>query len=148
MLSGAVTAAEDVVVLDHPWLLGVAPASRVLLADGSEELADLLDLALASEEFDGSPDHVGEVVQWHDLGAVRMACELLEVALPDGVVVLHDELHVEGQRVEWWMVDGVPHAADSPEGLGRALAWVSERWADRHTFVALISDPSAATLLG
>jgi hypothetical protein len=148
VLSGEVAAAEDVVVLDHPWLLGLAPASRVLLADGSEELADLLDLALASEEFEGSPDHVGEVVQWHDLGAVRMACELLEVTLPDGVVVVHDELHVEGQRVEWWMVDGVPHAADSPEGLGRALAWVSERWADRHTFVALITDPRAATLLG
>jgi hypothetical protein len=148
VLSGAVVAADDVVVLDHPWLLGVVPASRVLLADGSEELADLLDLALASEEFDGSPDHVGEVVSWQDLGAVRMACELLSVALPDGVVVVHDSLFVDGARVEWWMADSVPHAADTPEGLGRALAWVSGRWADRHTFVALIADPTAATLLG
>ncbi|GGU46058.1 sacsin N-terminal ATP-binding-like domain-containing protein [Lentzea flava] len=148
VLSGEVVAADDVVVLDHPWLLGVAPPSRVLLADGSEELADLLDLALASEEFDGSPDHVGEVVQWHDLGAVRMACELLEVALPDGVVVVHDQLLVDGHRVEWWMADGVPHAADTPEGLARALAWVTQRWEDRHTFAALITDPTAATLLG
>lgn len=148
VLSGEVVAADDVVVLDHPWLLGVVPASRVLLADGSEELADLLDLALASEEFDGSPDHVGEVVQWHDLGAVRMACELLEVALPDGVVVVHEELLVDGHRVDWWMADGVPHAADTPEGLSRALAWVTERWHDRHTFAALITDPTAATLLG
>ncbi|MFI6101779.1 sacsin N-terminal ATP-binding-like domain-containing protein [Lentzea sp. NPDC051213] len=148
VLSGQVVPAEDVVVLDHPWLLGLVPASRVLLADGSEDLADLLDLALASEEFDGSPDHVGEVVQWHDLGAVRMACELLEVALPDGVVVVHEELLVDGQRVEWWMADGVPHAADTPEGLSRALAWVTERWEDRHTFAALITDPTAATLLG
>jgi hypothetical protein len=148
VLSGDVVAADDVVVLDHPWLLGVVPASRVLLADGSEELADLLDLALASEEFDGSPDHVGEVVQWQDLAAVRRACELLEVALPDGVVVVHDSLFVEGQRVEWWMADGVPHAADTPEGLARALAWVSGRWSDRHTFAALITDPTAATLLG
>jgi hypothetical protein len=126
----------------------VVPASRVLLADGSEELADLLDLALASEEFDGSPDHVGEVVQWQDLAAVRMACELLEVALPDGVVVVHEQLVVDGQRVEWWMADGVPHAADTPEGLARALAWVAQRWEDRHTFAALITDPTAATLLG
>lgn len=148
VLSGEVVDADDVVVLDHPWLLGVVPASRVLLADGSEELADLLDLALASEEFDGSPDHVGEVVQWQDLAAVRMACELLEVALPDGVVVVHDRLLVDGQRVEWWMADGVPHAADTPEGLARALAWVTERWEDRHTFAALITDPTAATLLG
>ncbi|WP_112270249.1 sacsin N-terminal ATP-binding-like domain-containing protein [Lentzea terrae] len=148
VLSGEVVAADSVVVLDHPWLLGVVPAARVLLADGSEELADLLDLALASEEFDGSPDHVGEVVSWRDLGAVRMACELLEVALPDGVVVVHDSLVVDGQRVEWWMADGVPHAADTPEGLARALAWVTERWEDRHTFAALITDPTAATLLG
>lgn len=147
VLSGEVVPADDVVVLDHPWLLGVVPAARVLLADGSEELADLLDLALASEEFEGSPDHVGEVVRWHDLAAVRMACELLEVALPDGVVVVHDELLVDGQRVDWWMAD-VPHAADTPEGLARALAWVTERWEDRHTFAALITDPTAATLLG
>jgi hypothetical protein len=148
VLSGSVVSADDVVVLDHPWLLGVVPPSRVLLADGSEELADLLDLALASEEFTGSPDHVGEVVEWRDLGAVRLACELLEVALPDGVVVVHDSLLVDGQRVEWWMADGVPHAADTPEGLARALAWVCGRWEDRHTFAALISDPTAATLLG
>ncbi|MEV6240535.1 hypothetical protein [Lentzea sp. NPDC051838] len=148
VLSGQVVAADDVVVLDHPWLLGVVPASRVLLADGSEELADLLDLALASEEFDGLPDLVGEVVRWEDLAAVRMACELLEVALPDGVVVVHEQLVVDGQRVEWWMADGVPHAADTPEGLARALAWVAGRWGDRHTFAALITDPSAATLLG
>ena len=147
VLSGEVVVADNVVVLDHPWLLGVVPASRVLLAGGSEELADLLDLALASEEFEGSPDHVGEVVQWGDLGAVRMACELLEVALPDGVVVVHETLMVDGQRVDWWMAD-VPHAADTPEGLARALAWVTGRWEDRHTFAALIGDPSAATLLG
>jgi hypothetical protein len=77
-----------------------------------------------------------------------MACELLEIALPDGVVVVHDELLVDGHRVEWWMADGVPHAADTPEGLARALAWVTERWEDRHTFAALITDPTAATLLG
>ncbi|MFD4641519.1 sacsin N-terminal ATP-binding-like domain-containing protein [Lentzea sp. NPDC058436] len=148
VLSGDVVDADDVVVLDHPWLLGVVPAARVLLADGSEELADLLDLALASEEFDGSPDHVGEVVAWSELGAVRMACELLEVSLPDGVVVVHEALVVDGSRVEWWMADGVPHAADTPEGLARALAWVCGRWGDRHAFAALITDPRAATLLG
>ncbi|WP_053731808.1 sacsin N-terminal ATP-binding-like domain-containing protein [Nocardia sp. NRRL S-836] len=147
VLSGAVVPADDVVVLDHPWLLGVVPPSRVLLADGSEDLADLLDLALASEEFEGSPDHIGEIVGWHDLAAVRMACELLEVPLPDGVVVVHDALLVDGVAVDWWMAD-VPHATDTPEGLARALAWVTGRWADRHTFAALITEPTAATLLG
>lgn len=156
VLSGTAVHADDVVVLDLPWLLGVLPPERVLAADsvggGADALAELLALPLASEEVAGSPVDEGDPVSWSELGAVRLACELLGVDLPDGVVVVHDELVVvvDGERheVAWWSVDGVPHAADTPEGLARALAWVTDRWADRHTFAALITDPTPTTLLG
>ncbi|TWP50048.1 hypothetical protein FKR81_22765 [Lentzea tibetensis] len=149
VLSGEAVPADDVVILDQPWLLGVLPPSRVLAsAVATEELAELLDLPFASEEVGGTPSSDGEPVPWHSLGAVRVACELLEVELPAGVVVVHDSLVVSGQVVSWWMVGGEPHAEDTPEGLARALAWTTGRWADRHTFAALITDPTPAVLLG
>jgi hypothetical protein len=156
VLSGTAAPADDVVVLDLPWLLGVLPPEQVLAADSvggaAEVLAELLALPLASEEYAGSPVESGEPVAWAELGAVRLACELLGVDLPDGAVVVHDELFVvvDGAQHEvvWWSVDGLPHASDTPEGLARALAWVTNRWPDRHTFAALITDPTPTTLLG
>jgi hypothetical protein len=90
-------------------------------------------------------------VAWAELGAVRLACELLDSPAPEGTVVVHDELTVGPHRVSWWVepdADGeVVHAEDTPDGLARALAWVADRWADRHLFAALLEDPTAATLL-
>jgi hypothetical protein len=157
VLSGGVADAESVVVVDLPWLFGVAPADRVLATPSVDEdtaraLAELLDLPLASEEISGTPLGDGDPVDWRELGAVRVACELLDVPLPEGGVVVHDQLVLASGGVEhevpWWMVDGVPHATDTPEGLARALARVSGRWADRHAFAALIADPTPAVLLG
>jgi hypothetical protein len=148
VLSGGVADAESVVVADLPWLLGVLPPERVLAAAASETLAELLDLPLASEEVTDTAPASGDPVEWRELGAVRLACELLDVALPDGVVVVHDELVIAGREVSWWMADGVAHAADTPEGLARALAWITGRWNDRHTFTALIADPTPSVLLG
>ncbi|RKT52325.1 sacsin N-terminal ATP-binding-like domain-containing protein [Saccharothrix australiensis] len=153
VLTGRAVPADDVVVLDLPWLLGVLPGARVLAAEGAAEaLAELLALPLASEEVDGEVVGEGDEVVWSELGAVRLACELLGVELPATPVVVHDELVVaadgEEHEVSWWVADGVPHAADTPEGLARALAWSAGRWADRHTFAALITDPTPTVLLG
>ncbi|WP_199441164.1 sacsin N-terminal ATP-binding-like domain-containing protein [Umezawaea beigongshangensis] len=158
VLSGGVADAESVVVVDLPWLFGVVPAERVLATPSVDEdtaraLAELLDLPLASEELGGTVLGDGDPVSWQDLGAVRVACELLDVPLPEGGVVVHDRLVVvDGGGVEhevpWWTADGVPHAADTPEGLARALAWTSGRWAERHAFAALVAEPTPAVLLG
>jgi hypothetical protein len=94
----------------------------------------------------------GDEVIWSELGAVRLACDLLGVGLPDGSLVVHDELVVAAEGAEhsvsWWVDGSVVHAADTPEGLARALAWTAGRWEDRHTFAALIADPTPAVLLG
>jgi hypothetical protein len=143
----AVVPADDAVVVDDPrWLqrtdlggLVVAPSE---LAEG---LADLLDLDLASEvaagritssgvEADLPPAALG-VLQ--DNGSARS---------PVTRWVEHDDLLVDGVPVDWWVVDGVPHAATS-EGLARALAWAAGAWHLRHALAALLADPAAAARL-
>ncbi|QFZ16490.1 sacsin N-terminal ATP-binding-like domain-containing protein [Saccharothrix syringae] len=153
VLTGAAVPADDVLVPDLPWLLGVLPPDQVLASRGSAAaLAELLALPLASEEVSGSVVGSGDEVVWSELGAVRLACDLLGVELPTGSVVVHDDLVVAAEgaehEVSWWVEDDVVHAADTPEGLARALAWTTSRWDDRHTFAALIADPTPAVLLG
>ncbi|GAA3460030.1 sacsin N-terminal ATP-binding-like domain-containing protein [Saccharothrix longispora] len=152
VLTGAAEPADDVLVLDLPWLLGVLPPEQVLTSSGSAPaLAELLALPLASEEVTGEVVGAGDEVVWSDLGAVRLACELLGVEVPTATVVVHDTLVVSAEGAEhevpWWVADDVVHAADTPEGLARALAWTTSRWADRHTFTALIATPTPTTLL-
>jgi hypothetical protein len=60
--------------------------------------------------------------------------------------VEHDDLLVDGVPVDWWVADGVPHAATS-EGLARALAWAAGAWHLRHALAALLTDPAAAARL-
>lgn len=142
------TPVADAVVLDMPWLLGVLDADRVVATSelaAATALAELLDLPLASEDADVDVPG-GDPIGWAELGAVALACELLGVDVPPGAVLVHDELRVAGRPVSWW-VDassaergGYPHAEDSPEGLARALAWVLDRWPDRHLLTALLSD--------
>ncbi|MEV0680967.1 hypothetical protein AB0I60_31070 [Actinosynnema sp. NPDC050436] len=153
VLTGEAVPADDVVVLDLPWLLGVLPGDQVLAAGGSAgALAELLALPLASEEVGGEVVGDGDEVVWSELGAVRLACDLLGVDLPTTPVVVHDELVVssdgENHEVSWWVDSEVPHATDTPEGLARALAWATGRWPDRHAFAALITDPTPTVLLG
>ncbi|GAA3847739.1 molecular chaperone Hsp90 [Saccharothrix violaceirubra] len=153
VLTGAAEPADEVVVMDRPWLLGVLPPEAVLTADTDPEaLAELLALPLASEEVTGTVLTTGEEVGWAELAAVRLACDLLGVALPAGTVTVHDRLEVSAEGdthdVLWWLDEDVLHTADTPEGLARALAWATSRWPDRHTFAALITDPTPTILLG
>jgi hypothetical protein len=145
-LDGRATPADGCVVLDGPWLLNLLPDERVVSAgediELAEPLAELLDLPLASEAIESTVDTVGEYVSWADLGAVRAACELIGIELPDGGPVVHDTLTVNGTRVPWWRDDnGRIHAEDDAGALARALAWQTGSWPDRHTLAALITDP-------
>ncbi|GAA0639746.1 molecular chaperone Hsp90 [Kutzneria viridogrisea] len=155
VLTGRVVSGEGAVVLDSPWLLAAFAPEQVVAADpdDAEALAELLDLPLAADEVDADAlIGNGLPVAWADLGAVVAASELLDRPVPEGLVVVHDELSVRRggaeHRVTWWVTeDGVVHAEDSPAGLSRALAWAVDRWGDRHLLAALLDDPTAATYL-
>jgi hypothetical protein len=60
---------------------------------------------------------------------------------------VHDELVVAGRSVEWWVSGDVIHTQDTPDGLGRALAWALDRWPDRWQLAALLADPTPDTAL-
>ncbi|GAA1199079.1 sacsin N-terminal ATP-binding-like domain-containing protein [Prauserella alba] len=122
-LDGTVTDADDVAVLDGPWLLGAVPPTRfaACAAAGTDpacrpgtgggsdvgtpggapvsELADAFDLPLATEVIDADVSSAGEFAAWPDLPAVVEVAELLGAALPDGGVVVHDHLTVAGADV-------------------------------------------------
>jgi hypothetical protein len=147
-LVAAVVPADDAVVADDPrWLqrtdlgaLVVAPSER------AEALADLLDLDLASDVAAGQVTSSGVEA---DVPAAA-----LELVRGNGSAgrepvtrwVEHDDLLVDGVPVDWWVADGVPHAATS-EGLARALAWAAGAWHLRHALAALLTDPAAAARL-
>lgn len=112
-LAGSVT--DDAVVLDAPWLTAALdPAHVVTLAPPgfalASQLADLLDIPTASEEFTGGPIGPGESSTWQaQPGALRSAL-LHDRPLPVGPIRVHDRLTVElrraadrsEHRVPWW----------------------------------------------
>lgn len=149
-LDGSVADADAAAVLDAPWLLAVrSPATLVAASEPhvrAARLAEILDLPLASEsqpEVSGD----GEYAPWTELPAVRIAAGLLGIAVPDGGVLVHDELLAGERGVRWWH-DGRLHVEDSPEGLARAFAWAADRWEDRFALAALIEDAEPASWLG
>jgi hypothetical protein len=155
-MSGVVRAAEDCLVLDAPWLLGVCQPDRLVSAGErtglAEPLADVLDLPLAGSELAGQVRGRGEPLAWTDLGAVVAAAELTGLDLPDVGPVVHDTLavHAAGADhvVPWWVDQpGAVHCEDSADALARALAWQCGQWTSRHALATLIADPEASTLL-
>jgi hypothetical protein len=151
-LSGDAVPAEGAVVVDRPWLVQALPADRVVAARGPDDeldsaLADLLNVPTAADVVTDEPESAAEPIAWSELGAVRLACALLGEVVPEGDVWVHDELIVAGRQVAWWVVGDQPHAVDTPEGLGRALAWALYRWPDRWQVAALLADPTPDTAL-
>ena len=150
-LSGAVVEAGSAAVLDAAWLAQVADPA-VLVAGGADPhtVADVLDLPLASEtlryrtlldrgaatstvlgEIDGAARCLA-LCGRSDLAEhpVRVSASLAVTDLPGG----GDS--GEAAPVRWW-VDGDDLLLDgSPGGVGRAVAWLAGRWADRHALVA------------
>ncbi|QRP50536.1 sacsin N-terminal ATP-binding-like domain-containing protein [Amycolatopsis sp. FDAARGOS 1241] len=148
----SVADADTAVVLDVPWPASALPAARLVAApEEPERLAELLDLPLASS-LAGEVTSTGEYVAWADLAALRLVADQLGLELPDGGPLLHDVLTVtvDGatSEVPWWAdQENRLHAADTSEGLARAFAWASGRWAERYRITALLDDPAPHTLL-
>jgi hypothetical protein len=133
--------AAEALVLDAPDLWPLAAGQPLILApyDQAPDLADLLDLPLASDEIAGPVE--SEPVT-RDVPAIVAA------VLPGApaTYLAHDQLIAGGVAVPWRYAGGAVHAA-SPDGLARGLAWAAGQWPARHLLAALLRDPGAAARL-
>ncbi len=114
------------------------PAGPLVLApfDRAARLADLLDLALASEEF-----------------PARVESEPRERPVPPVVAAraARRARRPTTRMTGWWWTasrarGGTPTGAvhaDGPDGLACGLAWAAGRWSARHLLAALLRDPGA-----
>jgi hypothetical protein len=147
VLGGAgteVVDAADASVAGDPMLLQRADLGPFVVAPGADAaraLADLLDLPAAAELARGVVDDAGvrlaevpAAVAALLTGAPRRWCE-------------HDELVVDGVRVDWWVTaaagegDGLVHAA-TLEGLARGLAFAAGAWDLRWPLAAVLLEPA------
>ncbi|WP_019629066.1 sacsin N-terminal ATP-binding-like domain-containing protein [Actinomadura atramentaria] len=139
LVDGAVEVvdAADALVLDRPDLLPLLTGQPLVVPVPADApaLAAALDLPLASDEVDGAVESAGER---------RPVPDAARAVLPDAPAeyVAHDPLVVDGRELAWWADGDVPHAA-TPEGLARALAWITGRWHDRLLAAAVLRDPAA-----
>jgi hypothetical protein len=103
------------------------------------QLADLLDLPLASEEVPGQVESKSE----------RVAVPAIaRTVLPDAPAAYyaHDRLVVDGVALPWRYSAGDVHAAGI-WGLACGLAWAAGRWSARHLLDGLLRDPAAGSRL-
>jgi hypothetical protein len=133
--------AAEVLVLDAPDLWPLAAGHPLVLAPYylAPQLADLLDLPLASEEL------TGQIESTPQRAAVPV---IVRAVLPDAPTdyYSHDRLVVDGIGVPWRYTAGAVHAAGIG-GLACGLAWASGRWPARHLLDSLLRDPAAGTRL-
>jgi hypothetical protein len=156
-LSGDVVDADDALVLDLPWLAQVFDAG-VLVAGGSDpgRVSRLFDLGLASEAATGTVVGLAAAPTTTQLAAAQRAAASLGVELgmlfQTGTLFTVPELAVTmgqpvPQRVSWWPAGDLTGPPGPPtrermltdgsaDGIGRAVAWKSGRWPDRHAAVA------------
>ncbi|MCL2535599.1 MAG: ATP-binding protein, partial [Nocardiaceae bacterium] len=113
-LAGTVTDPDVAVVLDRPHLAAIVPPERIVLGafDTATALADLLDLPLASAAIHAEVLGDGAASAWDREPDAVLACVALGLPLPNGPVVVHDDLvvrvagAVEGDvAVPWWVDD-------------------------------------------
>jgi hypothetical protein len=133
--------AAEVLVLDAPDLLPLVADRPLVLAPYylAPQLADLLDLPLASEEVTG---RIESTPQRAAVPAIARA------VLPDAPTeyYAHDRLVVDGIEVPWRYTAGALHAAGRG-GLACGLAWTAGWWPGRHLLDALLRDPAASNRL-
>jgi hypothetical protein len=136
-----VAEAAEALVLDAPDLWPLVAGHPLVLAPYylASQLADLLDLPLASEEVSGQ---VESTPKRAEVPAVVRA------VLPDAppAYYAHDRLVVDGIGVPWRYTAGAVHAAGIG-GLACGLAWASGRWPARHLLAGLLGDPASGARL-
>lgn len=142
-----VVRAEDALVLDRPHLLPLLAGQPLVIApyELADRLAELLDLARASDELAGVVESEGT-----ERPMPQTLRDLLPGAPPS--FVEHDRLVVDGQPVAWWAdaQSGTLHVSGTPAvgaGLARAAAWAAGHWPDRLLAEAVLRNPEALPAL-
>ncbi|MCL3861533.1 sacsin N-terminal ATP-binding-like domain-containing protein [Actinotalea sp. K2] len=136
---------DDVAVAPSPMWAQHRGASPLLVVAGSvaEQVALALDLPLADERADGAVTSGGQVV------ATPPVVRSVFPGAP-ATWVEHEDLLVDGDRVDWWVVtaqdgpagsDAVVHAATTA-GLAHGLAQVVG-WEHRGSVLTLLADADA-----
>jgi hypothetical protein len=139
-----VVPAADALVLDNPALLPLLAGQPLVIAayELAADLAELLDLTLASGEIPGEVDSTG---------IERPVPDVVRDVVPDAPshYHAHDPLLVAGRSIPWWWApDATIHVGpDEASGLARGLAWASGRWSDRLLIEALLRAPETAGVL-
>ncbi|MBB6173790.1 hypothetical protein HNR23_003850 [Nocardiopsis mwathae] len=140
---GAIVVAdpEETAVVDAPDLLPLLADRPVVLvpAEHAVAMADVLDIALASEVVAGSVTSAGEIRPVPEEVALFLDAEV-------HTYLHHDELLVDGVGVEWRCTGGSLHASTT-DGLARALCWTADRWPQRHLIAAVLRAPAEAPAL-
>ena len=138
VLDGAgsrVVASSDAVVADDPqWLQRHDLGGLVVVMPAlAAALADLLDVALASEVAEG---------RVRDDGVLADVPTEVTTLLPQAPRQWceHDRLLVDDVEVQWWVDAGGVHAATT-DGLARGLALAAGRWPARHALARLLVEP-------
>lgn len=132
-VDGTVADPSDALVLDRPWYAAALPPARLVVGDlaSAPALADLLDLAPASDAVRGEVLGVGRGAQWGGESAAVLAAVTSGRPLPAGVVVVHESLMVRltgavraEVAVPWWVDEsGRTHVAADGYGPGATGGW-------------------------
>jgi hypothetical protein len=138
----------DGVVLDAPYVQPLVDAPVVPAGGAPGQVADLLDLPLASELIrEPGPGRPGRRMPWAQLPGAALAAARLGAPELCGDVAVHEQLTVAGRPVTWWPADGVDHVDGSPAALGRALAWRAGAWPLRQALAEAFAFPDRAAEL-
>lgn len=133
--------AEDVLILDRPDLYPLVAGQPLILVPAwhAPQLADVLDIGVASEEVAG-------VVASH--GEEREVPEHVHAFLAGAPhrYIHHETLLVGGVKAEWSVAGGKAHAS-TVDGLARAVCWIAGQWQRRHLVAAVLREPSRVTQL-
>jgi len=140
--------ADDAAVAPAPMWLQRSDVAALVPAPSAVavRLATLLDLPLADELGDGAqvhPDDDGAI------GPTPGAALALVPGAPS-TWLEHDDLHVDGAPVDWWVEgtgpDAVVHATQLA-ALARGLAQAAGRWELRHALELALTEPGRAAEL-
>jgi hypothetical protein len=142
-LRAAGTGAALAGLLDEAPELGLDPGflRAIGVVTSVAEVADspmVLPLLRAGVDArDAAPDSSGAV----PLDVPAVVARVLPGAA--ATYLEHDDLRVAGVECDWWVSDGVVHAA-TLDGLARGLAWAADRWDLRLLLAAVLAEPGRA----